>query len=90
MDEHGIALGVCTNVQVLAATGKKRTYAKSPQNQEWVTIAKTINRVREKTRPLIIFKGKNPQSSWFKEGKVPDWLYTTSENGWTSIEIALN
>lgn len=36
---------------------------------------------------LIIFKGKHLQSTWFPVQDVPDWLYTTSENGWTSNAI---
>ncbi|OCK72656.1 hypothetical protein K432DRAFT_316013, partial [Lepidopterella palustris CBS 459.81] len=35
-----------------------------------------------KTRLLVIFKGKEPQLSWFEED-APDWVYTTLENGWT-------
>lgn len=41
-----------------------------------------------KTRPLVIFKGTTPQTSWFDEN-VPDWVYTTSEYGWTTNRIAL-
>ncbi|KAI1003419.1 hypothetical protein K3495_g4787 [Podosphaera aphanis] len=32
MDEHGIVLGVCANSMVLASSGKKSTYVKSPQS----------------------------------------------------------
>ncbi|KAI0996829.1 hypothetical protein K3495_g11354 [Podosphaera aphanis] len=34
-----------------------------------------------------IFKGQSLQASWFPSKSVPDWLYTTSENGWTSKAI---
>ena len=89
MDEHGIALGVCTNSQVLAAAGKKRTYVKSPENREWVSIVETINPMGTTIRPLVIFKGNNPQTSWFTNS-IPNWLYATSENGWTSNSHGLN
>ena len=35
----------------------------------------------------MIFKGQSLQTSWFPSKSVPDWLYTTSENGWTSKAI---
>jgi hypothetical protein len=35
----------------------------------------------------VIFKGKSLQTTWFPSQSVPDWLYTTSQNGWTSNEI---
>lgn len=88
MDEHGIALGVCTSSRVLASSLKKRTYKKSPQTREWVTILETINAAGQIIKPLIIFKGRAPQTTWF-EGDTPDWMYTTSENGWTANRIAL-
>ena len=38
----------------------------------------------------MIFKGGSLQVQWFTMDNVPDWLYTTSENGWTSNSIAVN
>jgi hypothetical protein len=61
----------------------------APENREWVTIIETISALGRKTRPVIIFKGKNPQSSWFDIKKVPDWFYTQTENAWTSNDLAL-
>lgn len=58
MDEHGIALGVCTNTRVLSSSKKKRSYQKSPQNREWVSIIETINRNGKVIKPLLISKGK--------------------------------
>ncbi|KAI1000311.1 hypothetical protein K3495_g7884 [Podosphaera aphanis] len=40
-----------------------------------------------KLRCLVIFKGKNLQNTWFPSESVPNWFYTTSENGWTSKAI---
>ena len=90
MDEHGIALGVCTNSTVLAEAGKKKTYVKAPENREWVSVVEASSADGQSIQPLVIFKGKYPQSSWFEAGEVSDWEYTTSENGWTSNGIGLN
>ena len=84
MDETGVALGVCTNAQVLASSSKKKTYVKSPEDREWVSIIETISATGVKLQCLVIFKGKHLQSTWFPANDTPDWLYTTSENGWTS------
>jgi len=89
MDETGIALGVCTNSRVLGDARKKKAYVKSPENREWVSIIESISADGRKLQCLVIFKGKNLQTTWFPSESVPDWFYTTSENGWTSQSIGL-
>ena len=84
MDETGVALGVCTNHQVLASSSKRKAYTKSPEDREWVSIIECCSATGIKLQCLVIFKGKHLQSTWFPAAGVPDWLYTTSENGWTS------
>lgn len=86
MDETGIGLGICTNSHVLASSKKRKAYKKSPETREWVSIIETISATGQAPTPLIIFKGKSIQSSWFPSD-VPNWQYTVSENGWTSNEI---
>ena len=90
MDETGIALGVCTNTRVIGKSSTNTTIIKRPENCEWISIIETISAAGKKLRPVVIFKAKNSiQSSWFRPGEVPDWLYTNSENGWTSNNIRL-
>jgi hypothetical protein len=36
MDEHGIALGVCTNSYGLGSLDKERSYVQSPESHGWV------------------------------------------------------
>ena len=87
MDETDIALGVCTNSQVVARAGKRKAYVKTPGDREWVSILETISATGQKLRCMVIFKGQSLQTTWFPSKSVPDWLYTTSKNGWTSHEI---
>ena len=87
MDETGIALGVCNNSRVIGNAHKSKTYIKSPENREWVSIIECISATGAKLRPVVVFKGQNLQSTWLPDKEVPDWLYTTSTNGWTSNEI---
>ena len=89
MDETGIALGVCTNTRVLARASKKKADVKSPENREWVSIIECVSATGRKLRPATIFKGKSLQSTWFPSKSIPNWLYTTSENGWTSKAIGV-
>ncbi|KAI0993677.1 hypothetical protein K3495_g14507, partial [Podosphaera aphanis] len=66
----------------------RRASVKSPENREWVSTLEAISATGKIIKPLVIFKGKNPQLSWFEES-TPDWTYTTTENGWTSNMTAL-
>lgn len=88
MDETRVALRVCTNAQVVVSSTKKKTYIKSLEDREWVSIIETISATGIKLQCLLIFKGKHLQSTWFPAACIPDWLYTTSENRWTSNSIS--
>ena len=63
MDETGVALGVCTNHQVLASSSKKKAYTKSPEDREWVSIIEACSATGIKLQCLVIFKGKHLQST---------------------------
>ena len=88
MDKHNIALRVCKNSQVLANLSKRRTFIKTPKNQEWVSVLKTVSTTGHYIWPVMVFKGKTVQTTWFGASEILDWLYTTSENGWTSNKIS--
>lgn len=91
MDETGLTLGlVNANGRVLGTSRTKRTYKKAPgASREWVTTIETISASGETIQPLVIFKGRSLQTSWFKRDSVPDWHYTTSENAYTTNSIGL-
>ncbi|KAI4750748.1 hypothetical protein E4T52_16693 [Aureobasidium sp. EXF-3400] len=89
MDEYGIALGVCANSYVLGSSKKKRSYVKSPESREWVSIIEVVSPTGGFIRPLVIFKGTAPQTSHFPTD-TPDWRYTSSTNGWTTNSKGLS
>ncbi|NJO32580.1 MAG: hypothetical protein HC869_05020, partial [Rhodospirillales bacterium] len=91
MNETGLTLGQCgSNRRVIGSSLTKRTYEKTPDaSREWVTIVEGISAVGVALRPLVIFKGKSLQTSWFKRDSVPDWHYTPSENAYTTNQIGL-
>lgn len=90
MDETGINLGACNNTTVIGSTQSKSTFKKTPENREWASIIETVSVTGAKLPPVIIFKGKGIQSSWYTEEGIPNFLYTTSMNGWTSNDIGLH
>jgi hypothetical protein len=74
---------------VIAYAKKSKAYTKSPGNRKWVSIIETVSATGQKLRCMVIFKGKSLQTTWFPSRLVPDWIYTTSENGWTAKVIGL-
>lgn len=88
IDEYGIGLGVCTNHRVLGASGKTQTYIQTPENHEWVSILEYISASGRFIRPLVLFKDKEIQTSWFTDKDIPDWLVATTAKGWTTNEVA--
>lgn len=88
MDESDIALGACTNSIAIGDASKKTTLVQTPNDREWVSIVEAVSALGRSIRPLVIFKGKYPQSTWFHQGEAPDWIYTTSKNGWIANRIA--
>ena len=88
MDEVGLALGITNNHRVIGTSRTTKAICKTPGNREWVTIIECMSATGGKLRPLVIFKGKTLQSTWFP-ARIPDFRYATSANGWTSNLLAL-
>jgi DDE superfamily endonuclease/Tc5 transposase DNA-binding domain len=90
MDETGLHIGTTGNGRVLGSSTTKRTYVKTPgSSREWVTTIEAVSAAGYALQPLIIFKGKTLQSSWFESESIPDWTYTTSANAFTTNFIGL-
>jgi DDE superfamily endonuclease/Tc5 transposase DNA-binding domain len=90
MDETGLYIGTAGNGRVLGSSNTKRTYIKAPgRSREWVTIIKAVSAAGFYLKPLVIFKGKSLQSSWFETDSVPDWLFVASENAFITNSIGL-
>jgi hypothetical protein len=88
MDEQGLGLGLCMNSVVFGTAGKRKAYVTTPETREWVSTIEAISAFGRKLQAAIIFKGQALQSTWFPPN-TPDFLYATSENGWTSNDICL-
>lgn len=53
-----------------------------------MSVIECVSAAGRKLRCVAIFKGQGLQTTWFP-AEIPNWLYTTSENAWTSQEIGL-
>ena len=89
MDETECCLGTYINQVVLKTSATKRTYKKSPEAHKWVSIIECISAADKAIPPVVIFKGKNVQTTWFEYEYISNWRYTSSEKAWTSNEIGL-
>jgi DDE superfamily endonuclease len=82
--------GVFLNSQVTDSSATKRIYKEEPvDSRKRMLILKTILAEGQIIRPLIIFEGKNIQSTWF-QCKIPDLQYICSESTYKSNKIDLN
>ena len=88
-DEIGFQMGVISTSKVITATDRARTVSIQPGNREWVTAIETVNAAGWVLPPMIIFKGKLRQRSWYET--VPaDWEIGVSDNGWTTDALGLH
>ena len=89
MDKHGIVLGISTNSVVLGASGKRQTDIQSAKNCDWVSVIQAISAAGNYIRVLVMFKGKEVQTSGFTVDDIPNWLITTIFKGRTFNDIGL-
>ena len=91
MDEAGIMEGMGSNGLVLGRVGRRVTQKKTPGAKAWTSFIECISATGVALPPIVIFKGKTIQQQWYPEDMKPfrDWLFRSTENGWTSDEVAI-
>ncbi|KAM4058258.1 DDE superfamily endonuclease [Hirsutella rhossiliensis] len=92
VDEGGIMSGFGLDSLVVgSADPKRKALLKGPQSRNWTSFIEAITADGRVLTPGIIFKGKELQKQWFltEFGKIADWHYITSPNGWTDNHIAI-
>ncbi|PWW72572.1 hypothetical protein C7212DRAFT_36931, partial [Tuber magnatum] len=65
MDVHRIALGVRSDIVVLGENGKRQAYIQSQENRIQVLVLKASSSLCCFIHSLMMFKGKDVQTSWF-------------------------
>lgn len=90
-DEIGMMEGMGENNLVLGEAIRKAILMKDAHKREWISIIVFVSADGRALPPLVIFSGKSVQQQWFLEtkGRLYDWHFHVSPNGWTNSEIGL-
>ncbi|KIN07009.1 hypothetical protein OIDMADRAFT_46918 [Oidiodendron maius Zn] len=91
MDEAGIIEGIGDNGLVVGSIHKRFIQKKHPGSKAWTSFIECISAIGRSLDPLVIFKGKSVQQQWFKTtlDEFKGWKFTSTENGWTIDDTAL-
>jgi hypothetical protein len=60
-------MGVISTARVICGSKKAKPVCIQPENREWVTVIKCIRTDGWSLPPLVIFKGKEHQSTWYSK-----------------------
>ena len=75
------------SAKIIAPTGKEGMKLTFGERKDNVSVLAAPSAAGELLDPLIIFKGKNLQSTWYGNKSPPNTQYAVSENGWMTTEI---
>lgn len=89
-DEHGLGMGVCTNQRVMGRSATARSYIKSPENRDWVSIVEACSTDGRIIDPLILFKGKDLQSTWFPPNTPSNWHFRCTDRAFTTNQVGVD
>src|SRR5258705_9168362 len=86
LDETGMSIDP-VNTKVVAPKGEKASRVTGTPGRESITVLACISADGNKLPPLIIFSGKNLQSTWKGQNAYPGTTYAVSDKGWMVTEI---
>ena len=91
MDEAGIMEGLGDNGLVVGSVERRFIQKKQPGSRVWTSFIECISAVGRCLDPLVIFKGKTVQQQWFETTlkEFKGWMFTATENGWTTDDTGL-
>jgi 4-hydroxybenzoate polyprenyltransferase len=91
MDEAGIMEGQGDNGLVVGSAQKHFIQKKQPGSKNWTSFIECISAIGIALLPLVMFRGKSVQQQWFPMGlnDFIGWLFTATDNGWTTDATAL-
>ena len=91
IDKAGIIEGQGENGLVVGSAEKRFIQKKQPGSRAWTSFIECISPTGKALYPIVMFKGKSVQQQWFPIRLEPyqGWKFTTTENGWTSDDTAL-
>ena len=86
LDETGFPLDP-SKAKTIGTKGAKTVRVTSGSSRENISVLATCCADGTSLDPLIIFKGKNMQSSWVGTEALPETQYAVSESGWMTRVI---
>jgi DDE superfamily endonuclease/Tc5 transposase DNA-binding domain/helix-turn-helix, Psq domain len=91
MDEAGLLEGQGGNGLVVGSRDKRALLKKQPGSKAWISLIECVSATGSHLPPLVIFKGKHVQQQWYPERLTPfkTWQFTSTPNGWTSNDTAV-
>ena len=76
-----------SKIRAVAPSGKPAWKLTWGAGRENISTLATCNAAGEALPPLVIFAGKNFQSTWYGKNSVPNTMYGHSENGWMTTDV---
>jgi hypothetical protein len=91
MDESGIMEGLGVNGLVVGSSQRRSIQKKQPGSRAWTSFIECVSASGKALLPLVIFKGKSVQQQWFPQdlSTYKEWLFTATDNAWTSDSTAI-
>jgi 4-hydroxybenzoate polyprenyltransferase len=91
MDASGIMEGIGANGLVVGSSIRRAIQKKQPGSRAWTSFIECISASGKALPPLVIFKGKSVQQQWFQQDLTAynEWLFTATDNAWTSDSTAV-
>jgi 4-hydroxybenzoate polyprenyltransferase len=91
MDEAGLMEGQGGNGMVVGSSAKRALLKKQPGSKAWTSFIECVSATGSHLPPLVIFKGKSVQQQWYPRDLKPfeTWEFTSTPNGWTSDDTAV-
>jgi len=85
-DEYGFPTDP-SKARVVAPVGKQGWKTTSGAGRENITVLATCNAAGRSLPPLIVFSGKNFQSTWKGTNALEKTMYGISDNGWMTTVV---
>jgi hypothetical protein len=90
MDETGFRIGVGGKKRVVTRNARRRAFAPSSTNSDYVTVVECVSAGRNAIPPLVILPGKNFMESWVINTDMPeDFSLAVSDSGYTNDQLCL-
>jgi hypothetical protein len=90
MDKTGFRIGVGGRKKVVTRNSRRRAYAPSSTNRNFVTVVECVSADRNFIPPMVILPGKNVMEVWVtKTGLPEDFGLAVSDSGYLNDDLCM-